>query len=342
MKVLVTGHRGYIGAHLVELLKASGHTVTGCDLNLFDGCAWAGVTDADVDLAKDIRALGEKDLDGHDCCIHLAAISNDSMGELDPEITRQVNGAASVELARKAKAAGVGRFLFAGSCAIYGRGETLDLDEGAALAPVSTYAESKIAAERGIAALAGDGFAPAFLRNATAYGDSPMLRIDLVANNLLACAVARSDIRITSDGTPWRPLIHCRDIAAAFVAFMEAPESAIGNRAVNVGANAENHQVRDVAEIVRRIVPKADLVFTGETGHDPRDYRVNFDLLSRLLPDFKLDYTLERGMEELYRKMVDHGFGRDDFEGDRFVRLRTLKKRLHLLDGVWTGNAEQR
>ncbi|MCH8316299.1 MAG: NAD-dependent epimerase/dehydratase family protein, partial [Planctomycetes bacterium] len=148
--------------------------------------------------------------------------------------------------------------------------------------------------------------------------------------DLLACAVARSDIRITSDGTPWRPLIHCRDIAAAFVAFMEAPESAVGNRAVNVGANAENHQVRDVAEIVRRIVPKADLVFTGETGHDPRDYRVNFDLLSRLLPDFRLDYTLERGMEELYRKMVDHDFGRDDFEGDRFVRLRTLKKRLHL------------
>jgi nucleoside-diphosphate-sugar epimerase len=331
MNIFVTGNRGYIGVHLVEFLKAHGHRVTGCDLNLFDGCNWADFVRPDVELIKDFRSLTIGDLEEHDCCIHLAAISNDSMGDLDIEITRQVNAKGSVELASKAKAAGVGRFLFASSCSMYGCAERLDLDETASLNPVSAYARSKTLAEQGIGTLADEDFCPTFLRNATAYGDSPMLRIDLVVNNLLACAVARGEIRIMSDGTPWRPFIHCRDIASAFIAFMKAPPTVIRNKAVNVGGNAENHQIKDVADLVKGLVPKAEIVFTGEIGHDQRDYRVNFDLLNTLLPSFEMEYTLERGMEELHRKLNDYGFGEADFDGDRFVRLRTLKHSLHLL-----------
>ena len=239
-----------------------------------------------------------------------------------------INRDASVALARHAKHAGVGRFLFAGSCSVYGAGEKLDLEEGDPLNPLTAYAQSKIESEALIGELADDGFTPAYLRNATAYGHSPMLRIDLVVNNLLGSALSFGEIRIQSDGTPWRPLIHCRDIARAFVAFMDAPKDAIHNRAINVGGNSENYQVRDVATQVERLIPTAKVAFTGEVGNDPRNYRVKFDLLNRLLPDFRLQYTLASGMEELHRKMVEHGFGKSDFEGEQFVRLRTLRNRL--------------
>jgi nucleoside-diphosphate-sugar epimerase len=199
------------------------------------------------------------------------------------------------------------------------------------LNPLTAYAQSKIETEKAVSALADDTFSPAYLRNSTAYGHSPMLRIDLVVNNLLASARAYGEIRIQSDGSPWRPLIHCRDIARAFLAFAQAPREAIHDRAVNVGANAENYQVRDVGDQVQRLMPSAKIVYTGEVGADPRNYRVKFDLLERLLPGFKLQYDLASGMEELYRKMVEHGFSKKDFEGDQFVRLRALKKRLHLL-----------
>src|SRR5438874_1814591 len=238
MKVFATGHRGYIGAHLVDVLKQEGHTVIGCDL---------------------------------------------------------------------------------------------DLDEDDPLNPLTAYARSKIETERAVAELADGSFTPAYLRNATAYGDSPMLRIDLVVNNLLASAMAYGEIRIQSDGSPWRPLIHCRDIARAFAAFARAPKEVIHNQAVNVGANRENYQVRDVGDQVQRLIPTAQVVYTGEVGADPRNYRVKFDRLSQLLPDFRLEYNLASGMEELHRKMVEHGFGKEDFEGDRFVRLRMLKQRFHRL-----------
>src|SRR5437588_3343547 len=255
MKVLVTGHRGYIGAHLVGLLKEAGHHVTGCDLDLFEGCDWEQLTPPDREIVRDVRALTLRDLEGQDCVMHLAAISNDPMGDLDPEITRDINARGSIALAQKAKAAGVPRFLFSSSCSIYGKAEDRPLAEQDELNPVSVYAESKIVAEEGIAPLANKDFSPAFLRNSTAYGDSPMLRIDLVVNNLLGCAVAKGDIRIMSDGTPWRPLIHCRDIARAFVAFLEAPREAIHNQSVNIGGDVENYQVRDIADIIRRLVP---------------------------------------------------------------------------------------
>ncbi len=331
MRVFVTGHRGYIGVHLVDLLKKKGHYVAGCDINLYEGCEWDSCTEPDVEILRDIRELTPHNLEGFDCVMHLAAISNDPMGELDPAITYSINRDGSIDLAKTAKKAGVKRFLFSGSCSIYGKGESLDLDETAVLNPLSTYAISKIDAEHEISKLADDNFSPIFLRNATAYGHSSMLRIDLVANNLLACAFARGDIRIMSDGTPWRPLIHCRDIARAFIAFMYAPKETIHNKRVNVGINTENYQVKDVAKLVKQIIPSADVVFTGEIGSDPRNYRVKFDLLNKLLPTFKLKNTLASGMGELYQRFVKHNFSLSDFEGNKFVRLRTLRNKLHLL-----------
>jgi len=334
MKVFVTGHKGYIGAHLVDLLKQAGHGVTGCDLGLFDGCAWEPIVPVDRDLRKDIRDVTINDLAGHDCVMHLAALSNDPMGELDAAATYAINRDSSIRIAQLAKKAGVPRYLFAASCSVYGAGEKLDLDETDRLNPLTAYAKSKIDTELAVSALADHNFTPVYLRNATAYGHSPMLRIDLVVNNLLACAAATGDIRIMSDGSPWRPLIHCRDIARAFIAFMTAPKNRVHNVAVNVGGNAENYQVRDVAEQVKRLVPTAKIVYTGEIGIDPRNYRVKFDLLNKLLPDFKLQYNLATGMDELHRKLIEHRFDKADWEGDQFVRLRALKRRLHLLKNV--------
>lgn len=334
MKVFVTGHRGYIGAHLVDLLKQAGHTVTGCDLGLFDGCAWEEVVSADRDLRMDVRDVTLEDLTGHDCVMHLAAISNDPMGEVDATATYAINRDASIRIAQLAKKAGVPRYLFAASCSVYGAGKKLDLDENDPLNPLTAYAKSKIDTEQAVSQLADYNFTPAYLRNATAYGNSPMLRIDLVVNNLLACAVATGEIRIMSDGSPWRPLMHCRDIARAFVAFMNAPKERIHNKAVNVGGNGENYQVKDIGEKVKELIPSAKITYTGEVGADPRNYRVKFDLLNNLLPNFKLQYNLSTGMEELYRKLIDRGFGRKDWIGDQFVRLRTLKGRLDRLKHV--------
>ena len=333
MKILVTGHKGYIGSHLVALLKEEGHKVTGVDLNLFEECSWEKSVDPDAELLKDFRDLTLHELENLDCIMHLAAISNDPMGNLVEQLTYDVNLNGSINLAKKAKEAGVPRFLFSGSCSVYGKGEVLDLDENSKLNPVSAYAISKVKSEIEIGKLADVNFSPTFLRNSTAYGFSPKLRIDLVVNNLLACAIARGDIRIMSDGSPWRPLIHTKDIARAFVAFSKAPTERIHNKAVNIGANKENYQVKDAADKVGKLVPSAKIVFTGEVGEDPRNYRVKFDLLNNLLPEFKLEYNLDSGMEELYKKFKEHNFSLEDFEGDRFVRLRILKKKLNRFGG---------
>ncbi|MCA9259753.1 MAG: NAD(P)-dependent oxidoreductase [Planctomycetales bacterium] len=332
MKFFVTGHNGYIGAHLVKLLKEAGHSVTGCDLNLFAGCEWEPLVRPDVELVKDVRLVDEKDLQGHDVVCHLAAISNDPMGDLNEDITLSVNRDASVQIARCAKSAGVGRYLFSGSCSVYGKGEKLDLEETDGLHPLTAYARSKIETEEQVSPLADEGFTPVYLRNATAYGHSPMLRIDLVVNNLLGSALSYGEIRIKSDGSPWRPLVHCKDIARAFVACAEAPRETVHNQAINIGGNSENYQVKDVGDLVEKFVPSATVAYTGEVGEDPRNYRVCFNKLNSLLPDFQLEYTLEKGMEELHRKMVEHKFGKEDFEGPQFVRLRTLSGRMNLLE----------
>ncbi len=331
MKVLVTGHKGYIGTHLTELLKNEGIESTGVDIGLFDGCEWENTVKPDTELEMDFRDLTVDMLKGYDAIMHLAAISNDPMGELDPNITYDVNLHGTVALAKKAKEAGVPRFLFSGSCSVYGKGEKPDLDESANLNPVSAYAVSKVEVEKELHKLADDTFSPVILRNSTAYGHSPNLRIDLVVNNLLASAKSYGDIRIKSDGSPWRPLVHCRDIARAFIAFAKAPREIIHDQAVNIGANEENFQVRDVADKVQELMPDANIVYTGEVGEDPRNYRVKFDLLNKLLPDFNLSYSLGSGMEELNSKYIEHGFGKKDFEGDQFVRLRALGKSLSKL-----------
>lgn len=331
MKVFVTGHKGYIGVQLVKKLKQYGHFVKGCDLNLFEGCEWDEYIYPDLEIIKDIRELSVDDLKGYDCIMHLAAISNDPMGELIPDITYSVNRDGSIYLAKLAKKAGIPKFIFSSSCSIYGKGEKLDLDENAVLNPVSAYAESKIATENALKLLADDDFSAICLRNSTAYGYSPMFRIDLVVNNLLTCAFAKREIRIMSDGTPWRPLIHCDDIAGAFVNFMNIEFKDKNYIAVNIGANNENYQVKDVAEKIKHLIKDSEVIFTGEIGEDPRNYRVKFDYLYSISPDYKLNYNLDSGMEELYRHLVDKKFSLNDFSSSKYVRLKTLQNRLHLL-----------
>jgi nucleoside-diphosphate-sugar epimerase len=328
MKVFVTGHKGYIGPHLISLLKKQGHTVTGCDICLFEESEVEEVIQPDAELIKDIRDITINDLKGHDCLIHLAAISNDPMGDINPEITYSINKDGSINLAKLSKEAGIKRFLFSSSCSIYGKGINNDLDESAAVNPLTAYAISKIEVEKKLSEMADENFCPVFLRNSTAYGYSPMFRIDLVVNNLLSCAVAKGDIRIMSDGKPWRPLIHCKDIAGAFIALAKAPDEKVRAKAINIGANEENYQVKDVADIVQQLIPSAKIVFTGEVGSDPRDYRVNFDLLYKILPDFKLEYTLQKGMEDLFGKLKSMNFSENDFDGERFIRLKLLRKNL--------------
>jgi nucleoside-diphosphate-sugar epimerase len=342
VKVFVTGHRGYIGTHLVDVLREEGHHVVGCDLNLFDDCEFYPRTPANEEQLKDVRDVTPRDLDGVDAVMHLAAISNDPMGDLDEELTRDVNFRGSVHLAETAKRAGVERFLFAGSCSVYGKGSSPTVNEQDALAPLTVYARSKIDSETEISKLADSSFSPIFLRNATAFGDSPMLRIDLVANNLLACALAHGEIRIMSDGSPWRPLIHCRDIARAFVALAKAPRERVHGEVVNVGGNSDNYQVRDVADRVQELVPGANVLYTGEVGADPRDYRVNFDRLKRLLPDFRLQFNLASGLENLHESLLRNKFDRAAFQGDRYVRLRSIRKRLDTLHPGRSGRPETR
>jgi nucleoside-diphosphate-sugar epimerase len=332
VKIFVTGHLGYIGTHLVQILKSQGHEVCGCDLNLFPESAWEKSAAPDAELIKDFRKLSIDELKGFDALIHLAAISNDPMGDLDQEITYSVNLHGTADLAAKARKAGIPRFYFSGSCSVYGKGVSLDLDETAEMRPVSAYAISKVEAEKALMQLASEQFCPVFLRNSTAYGYSDNFRVDLVVNNLLGCAFTRGDIRIMSDGTPWRPLIHCRDIARAFVAMLNEPVDKIRNLAVNIGANEENFQVKDVAANVQKLIPSASVVFTGEVGNDPRNYRVNFDLLGKILPEFRLEYSLEKGMKHLHQKFCSQSFSLKDFEGDRFTRLKILKHKLHLLN----------
>lgn len=327
MKVLVTGHNGYIGCTLVPIFQRAGHEVIGLDNFMFEGCT-LGPQEADVPaIRKDVRDVEVSDLRGFDAIVHLAGISNDPLGDMNPEITYDINYRASVRLAKLAKEAGVSRFLFSSSCSNYGAsGGDKMLDEHADFNPVTAYGHSKVLVEQEVAPLGDDTFTPVFLRNATAYGFSARLRGDLVLNNLTGWAHITGMVRLKSDGTPWRPIVHIDDIAEAFLALMEAPRDVVHNQAFNVGWTQENYQMRDLAQIVMETVPGSKITFADEAGPDKRNYRVNCDKITKLVPGFKPKWTARAGAEQLYKAYKEYGLTLDDFEGPRYMRLKTVKR----------------
>jgi len=325
MRILVTGHKGYIGTVMVPMLLGAGHEVIGLDSELFRECIFSpGIHEVPA-LRVDVRDVERRHLDGFDAVIHLAALSNDPLGDLDPEITYQINHAASVRLARLAKEAGVSRFLYSSSCSSYGKAGDDLVDETADLHPITPYAISKVRVEEDVTKLADGAFSPTFLRNATAYGVSPRLRFDLVLNNLVAWAFARGRVHIKSDGTPWRPIVHIEDISRAFLAVLAAPREAIHNQALNVGQTEENYRIRDLAEIVQDVVPGSRIEYAIDGGPDPRCYRVDFRKIHRVLPDFKPQWSARRGAEELHAAYRRTGLVLEDCEGPRFKRIDHLK-----------------
>ncbi|MGH2625117.1 MAG: NAD-dependent epimerase/dehydratase family protein [Anaerolineales bacterium] len=326
MRVLVTGHDGYIGVVLVPRLRQAGHEVTGLDSRLFEGCTFGPEDQPPPFVRRDIRDVTVADLRGFDAVLHLAAISNDPLGDLNPDCTYEINHRAAVQLARKSKSAGAGRFVFSSSCSLYGAAGDDPLDESAAFNPVTPYGHSKVLAEGGISALADDNFTPTFLRNATAYGVSSRLRGDLVVNNLVGYAVTTGEVFIKSDGSPWRPLVHVDDIATAFLAALEAPRQAVHNQAFNVGRTAESYRVREVAEIVESVVPQSKVTFAAGGGPDKRNYRVNCDKIAHLLPGYRPRWTVADGVAELYAAFVKFGLKLADLTGSRYQRIRRIQE----------------
>ena len=326
MKVLVTGHHGYLGAVVAPIVAAAGHDVTGVDTFFYEGCDFVRDLAPITALRADVRDLEVADLAGYDAIVHLAALSNDPLGELNAELTLDINFRASVELARKAREAGVGRFVFASSCSMYGAaaGDELVTEE-APLAPLTAYAESKVRSEEALLELADSDFAPVFMRNATVYGVSPRLRFDVVLNNLSGWAYTTKRVRILSDGTPWRPIIHVRDVAAAVLEMLAAPPDVIRGVAFNVGANSENYQVRELAEIVRDTFPGCTVEYAEDAGPDPRSYRVDFGKLARAFPQFETRWTPADGAEELRHAFDEVALTLEGFQGDKYTRLARLR-----------------
>jgi len=325
MRILVTGHKGYIGTVMVPMLLGTGHTVIGLDSDLFRACTFAPGMHDIPELSLDLRDVQPRHLEGFDAIIHLAALSNDPMGNLNPAITYEINHAASVRLARLAKEAGVARFLYSSSCSSYGQAGDDLVDETADLQPITAYAISKVRVEHDVAALADATFSPTFLRNATAYGVSPRLRFDLVLNNLVAWAAMKGRVLIKSDGSPWRPIVHIEDIARAFLAALTASREAVHNQALNVGQTQENYRIRELAEIVQQVVPGSRIEYAEGAGPDPRCYRVDFGKIQRVLPDFKPRWNARRGAQELYAAFRTAGLRLEDCEGPRFQRIDHLK-----------------
>ncbi|MBN2057324.1 MAG: NAD(P)-dependent oxidoreductase [Candidatus Saganbacteria bacterium] len=342
MKVLVTGNNGYIGNVMCPMLLSEGFDVVGLDSNYFEGCEFEQRQAKIGQIVKDIRQVAAEDFQGVDAVIHLAGLSNDPIGELNPGITEKINLDASVRCAQLAKQAGVKRFVFASSCSVYGvakEGEMIS--EQGELNPVTAYAKSKIGTEFGISPLAEADFSPVFMRNATVYGVSPLLRLDLVVNNLAAWGHITGKIKIMSDGSPWRPLIHIQDFSRAFIAALKAPKELVHNQVFNVGQNSENYQIRYLAAAVKQVIPGCSVEYTGEHGSDSRTYKVDFSKINTVLKDhFKPKWNVLKGVEELAEAYKRNKLDMPAFEGDKFVRLRhlTLLKKSGKLDNdfFWT------
>jgi nucleoside-diphosphate-sugar epimerase len=325
MRVLVTGHNGYVGSVMVPVLQEGGHEVVGFDSFLFSNCTIGPDAGApDTALRGDIRDITVNDLSGIDAVIHLAGLSNDPLGDLNADRTYDINHRASVELAKTAKAAGVSRYVFASSCSLYGTSGDDYLDETAGFNPVTPYGWSKIRTEQDVSPLADDDFSPTFMRSSTAYGFSPRLRADLVVNNLVGSAHLDGEALIKSDGTPWRPLVHIEDMSRAFLAVLEAPRDPIHNEAFNVGQTSENYQIRDVGDIVAEVTG-ASVAYAADASPDIRNYRVNCDKLPATLPSYQPQWTVRKGVEQLYEAYQRYGLTREDFRG-RLLRIRQVKE----------------
>ncbi len=330
-KIIVTGYNGYIGAHLTKLLSENGYDVVGIDTNYFDkDCEFFPYNHLGSEINKDVRLINEKDIRGAYAICHLAALSNDPMGALDENLTFNINHKASVRLAELAKKCRVEKFIYSSSCSLYGITDgDLALNETADFSPVTAYAKSKVYSERDILPLKDEFFSVTFLRNATAYGISPKLRLDLVVNNLIGWALTTKEIKIMSDGNPWRPLIHAEDIARAFIAVVEAPKEKVNGQSFNTGQNEENYRVKDIAEMIGKIVPDCKIVITGEHGSDSRSYKVNFSKIKNTLPNFKPAWNLEQGIMQIFNSYVELGIDDKKFSGRYFTRLKQLT---YLLD----------
>jgi nucleoside-diphosphate-sugar epimerase len=328
MRVLITGHDGYIGSVMAPILRSAGHEVVGLDTYLFEDCGTGKNGSEFLAIRKDVRDVALSDLQGFDAIVHLAALCNDPLGHLNPDWTFDINHAASYRLAKLAKKAGVRRFLYASSCSMYGAAGGGLVNEEAPLRPLTPYAVSKVRAEQAISELASPDFSPVLMRNATAYGMSPRLRADVVLNNLVCWAYTTGTVRITSDGTPWRPIVHIEDIANACAAALTAPQDAVHNQAFNVGTNEENYQVHDLAEIVRETVPGCEVEYAEQAGPDPRSYRVDFSKILDTLADFRPKWNARLGAQELFVAVQRLGLTLEEFQSRKYIRLVQFK---HLL-----------